>query len=183
MIFKLFWIIFLFPYLLLPFKRNSDILNEVAVSEYDLKAVFIYHFIKYFEWPEIEKKEFFEISVFGKSDIIYPLKEIAKKKLGIGKKIQVKRNDDLSGIESSQILFVPKDSRIYIPDILKKTENLNILIIGEEEGLCEKGIAINFVIRDGNLKFEINEAVLKKKGIQPSSQILKLAVTRFGEKE
>lgn len=184
MIFRILIIILLFPLFLFSLEAKNLLENEdIIISEYELKAVFIYHFIKYFEWIGLEDKEYFEIEVFGKSEILEPLEEISKKKSALGKKIKVISINSIDEIGEPQILFISKESTIFLSEIIKKTENIKVLVIGEEEGLCEKGIAINLVLREGNIKFEINEAILKNKGIKPSSQILKLAIRIIGEKE
>lgn len=164
-----------------PFQGLYSLGEEV--KEYDLKAAFLYHFTKYFEWQGLDENQFFEIDILGESEILEPLREIAEKKLVSGKPLKVKKIKNLQEIEGPQIIFISKSSKFEISEILKKTENLKTLIVGEEEGLCLKGVAVNFVIRDGNLRFEINERALKTAGIKPSSQIMKLAVSIFGNKE
>lgn len=181
MIFK-FSIIFVFSAGLF---LNFEVLYflEGEVKEYDLKAAFLYHFTKYFDWQGLDEIQFFEIDVLGESEIIEPLKEIGEKKLFYGKPLKVKKIKTLEEIEKPQMVFISKFSKFEISEVLKKAENQKTLIVGEEEGLCLKGVAVNFVIIDGNLKFEINERALKIAGIKPSSQIMKLAVSIFGQKE
>ena len=59
-------------------------------QEYKLKAVFIYHFTKYFQWSYSDTSGTFEIAIIGDSNIIDPLKEIAEKKLVKGRRIKIK---------------------------------------------------------------------------------------------
>jgi hypothetical protein len=54
--------------------------------------------------------------------------------------------------------------------------------VGEAEGLGFLGVAVNFVLREGTVKFEMNEQALKKARIQTSSQLLKLAILVNGKK-
>ncbi|MEJ5166564.1 MAG: YfiR family protein [Thermoanaerobaculia bacterium] len=170
-----------FLFIFQPFQVLYSLGEEV--KEYDLKAAFLYHFTKYFEWQGLEEIPFFEIDILGESEILEPLKEIAEKKLVFGKPLKVKKIETLKQIDKPQIIFISKFSKFEISGVLKKTENLKTLIVGEEEGLCLQGVAVNFVIRDGNLRFEINERALKIAGIKPSSQIMKLAVSLFGNRE
>jgi hypothetical protein len=48
--------------------------------------------------------------------------------------------------------------------------------------LAARGVAVNFVERDGNVKFEMNERALKESRIQAGSQLLKLAILIDAEK-
>ena len=45
-----------------------------------------------------------------------------------------------------------------------------------------RGVAVNFVLRDGTVKFEMNDKALKEARIQASSQLLKLAILIDEEK-
>lgn len=40
----------------------------------------------------------------------------------------------------------------------------NVLTVSDSPGLAERGVAINFVVVEGKLKFEINTATLKRAG-------------------
>jgi hypothetical protein len=66
--------------------------------------------------------------------------------------------------------------------VLDKFRGTDTLIVGETEGLAARGAAINFVIRDESVKFEINLKALKDAGIQAGSQLLRLAIVIDGEK-
>lgn len=175
--FKVLLIIFLISDLFFSFD-----LIEITAEEYDLKAVFLYNFIKYFEWEGIEEKEYFEIVIFGESPIYEPLNEIAKKKLVFGKTIRVKNLMNVEEINYPQIIFISKNSTKKFKEIYEKFFKYPVLIIGEEEGLCEKGASINFVIREGLLKFEINQDSLREAGLKASSQLLKLSISNLKKK-
>jgi hypothetical protein len=58
-------------------------LSETSASEYEVKAVFLYHFTRYMQWPEEKKPDVFSVVVFGESTIIAPLQEIARKKRSV----------------------------------------------------------------------------------------------------
>lgn len=181
--FRIFGLIILIFFLNISSEAQPFFYLEKEVKEYDLKAVFIYNFIRYFDWQDFEDKDFFEICILGKSDILDPLKKIAKEKFALGKPIKIRNIETLEEIGNPQILFISKYSNFEIQKILEKVKNFKVLTVGEEEGLCYKGVSINFVIREENLKFEINEKSLREAGIKPSSQILKLAVFILNGKE
>ena len=54
-----------------PAGRSSEIPPaQSATYEYDVKAVFLYHFTRYLAWPEEIEPEAFTIVVLGASDIL-----------------------------------------------------------------------------------------------------------------
>jgi hypothetical protein len=157
--------------------RTSDSARiETSTYEYDVKAVFLYHFTRYLQWPEKVDPGEFTIVVFGESGIIAPLQEIARKKSVGSSPIVVRQCSEIGQIGRPRILFIARSAAPGIARVLELTRGTDILTVGEEEGLGARGVAVNFVNRDGTVKFEMCEKTLKEAGIQVSSQLLKLAI-------
>jgi hypothetical protein len=156
--------------------------GDTAAYEYDVKAVFLYHFTRYLQWPEVIQPEAFTIVVLGKSGIVAPLQEIAKKKTVGLTPIMVRQCLEIGQIGHPRILFIAKSALPRIAQVLEKTQGTDILTVSEMEGLSTRGVAVNFVERDGKIKFEMNEKMLKDTHIQIGSQLLKLAILVDAEK-
>ena len=154
-----------------------------APSEYDLKAVFLYNFTRYLEWPEQGNGSgAFEIAVLGDSEILAPLREIAAKKTVRSAPIVVRQCLETGQIGRPRILFISRSAVPWLRQALEAARGADILTIGEEEGLAERGVAVNFVLRGGAVKFEMNEEALRGTGIQAGSQLLKPAIRVGREK-
>lgn len=156
--------------------------EEESRYEYEVKAVFLYNFTRYLEWPEEKDDEAFTIAVLGESPIVEPLRAIAAKKTIGRKPIVVRPCSKVEEIGRPRILFVAKSAVLRLPGVLEKTQGTSILTVGEAEGLGSRGVAVNFVLRDGAVKFEMNERAFKAAGIHVGSQLLKLAILVDGEK-
>ncbi len=154
-----------------------------AQAEAEVKAVFLFNFIRYLTWPEKNDSADFLISVLGDSPIYGPLREIAGKKSAGSIPIRVQQSDQFQTIGIPRILFISDSVSSLLPEILEKFRGTETLIVGETEGLAVRGAAINFVLRDDSVKFEINVAVLKAARIQAGSQLLRLAILVDGEAE
>jgi hypothetical protein len=150
--------------------------TEISPNEYDVKAVFLYHFTRYLQWPEAVEPAVFTIVVFGESGIVIPLQEIAKKKTVGPMPIVVRQCLEIGQIGRPRILFIAKSAVGSLPRLLEKIRGTDILTIGEAEGLGTQGVAVNFVERDGSIKFEMSKRMLKEARLQASSQLLKLAI-------
>ena len=145
-------------------------------KEYDIKATFIYHFTKYIKWIDSDSTENFKIAILGDNDIITPLEKIAKMRTVNNRKIIIKQSENMQDIDPCHILFISASKKNELNTILKNIGHKNILTIGDSEGFARKGVAINFVIIDGKIKFEINNRALERAGLQVSSQLQKLAI-------
>lgn len=156
----------------LVFGEESD-----AISLEDkIKAAFVYNFTKYIEWVDDDTTDSFEIGIIGDSDIIFPLQEIGEKELVNNKKIEIKHYQNIQDINVCHILFISASEKSQLQNILKKIENKNILTISDSKGFANEGVAINFVVVEGKIKFEINSNAINQAGLQVSSQLLKLAI-------
>jgi hypothetical protein len=150
--------------------------GDAGAYEDEVKAAYLYHFTRYLEWPGEQAPRAFDIAVLGDSGIVVPLQEIARKKTVGSLPIAVRQVLDLAQIGRPRILFIARTASRWLPQVLEKTRGKECLTVSEEEGLAASGTAVNFILRDGAVKFEMNEKALKEARIQPSAQLLKLAI-------
>ena len=146
-------------------------------NEYQVKAMFIYNFTKYIEWPQNQPDNVFRIGVVGKSDIIESLKAIAGQKKVGEKKIEVNSITPDESEHTYQIIFISQTQSKEIEKIGKANNGKGVLIIAEESDKFDKGAAINLVTQDKKIRFEINQTQAKNGGIKISSQLLPLALS------
>jgi hypothetical protein len=59
--------------------------------------------------------------------------------------------------------------------ILDRAGALPILTVGEDEEFAQKNGIINFVLKDGKVRLEINLAAARKAGLTMSSKLLAVA--------
>lgn len=155
--------------------------QKTGVEEYIAKAAFIYNFTKFVEWEKTETNNTssFVIGVIGDSPIYEHLLDLAASKTINNKKIEiVKCVVTLPSTCRCQILFVPENvTGKEFKDFMAALTTKNVLIISERKGFLDQGSAINFLIMENRIKFEINISSLNKSNLKASSQLLKLAST------
>lgn len=147
-------------------------------EEYAVKAAFIYNFTKFVEWDKSETSPTFVIGVIGESPIYKPLLELAATRTINNKKIEVLKCSATNPATCRcQILFVPEATKgtEFQEFISELTTSKNVLIISESKGFLNNGSAINFLVSENHIKFEINMGCLNKYNLKASSQLLKLA--------
>jgi len=140
-------------------------------NEYEVKAMFVFNFTKYVEWPE-SKSDFFTIGVIGESEITEPLERIATQKKVGDKKIVI-RTFSAETEDYCNIIIVSKSRLNKLDQIEKRYAGKGVLIISDESS---RSAAINLVTRDNKVRFEINQSLAKGGGVKISSQLLSLAV-------
>ena len=157
--------------------------HKEQLKEYELKAAYIYNFIKFTDWPKDtfkEEKDPLIIGVFNE-DQQKSLSKILKEKKKDNRPIQIvhlKNDDDKSEkkLQSCQVLFFPdtlKKSDELV--IFKHIKNHPILTIGERNQFLETGGMINFILEKKKIRFEINLIEADKAKLQIRAKLVRLA--------
>jgi len=151
------------------------VLPAVA-QNYKMHSVFVYSFTRYVIWPETYNSGDFEIMVLGESPIIDELKTMAQSKKVGDRTIKVTKIASPSEIKKCNMLFVSAGKTALIPEVMEKVNAQSILVISEEVGAAQKGSDINFIIKDGKLAFELNQASVNRQGLRVSNELSRLAI-------
>lgn len=142
-----------------------------------LKAVFLYNFTKYIEWPEAYREGNFVITVYGSSStLLAELRNITATKMLGQQKFEIKSTTSLDGIGKSHILFIPQETAFTMNEIAAKLKGKSTLIVTEKSGMAKQGSAINFVVIENKQKFELNKSNAEKYNLKVSSNLSSLAI-------
>jgi len=140
------------------------------------KALFMYNFTKYIEWPATQRQGDFIIGVLGNAALTKELETIAgKQKVGT-QSIVVKTFASVDDIDNCSILFVPAGKSSQMGMVVSKLGSKSILIITDKEGLAKQGACINYVMDGDKLKYEVNKSNIEKKGLTVSNALLALGI-------
>jgi hypothetical protein len=157
--------------------RSSDVYaQESKPGEYQVKAAFLYNFIKFVEWPDDRNTRtgIINICVLGENPFDDAFDSIQGETVG-NRKFRIKRFRTRQHIDDCQVLFISRSEREDIENILATVKGLNILTVGDIEGFAQKGVILNFYIENNRVRFEINLNSLRRSGLRISSKVMHLA--------
>ena len=143
-------------------------------QEEKFKAIFIYNFTKYINWPPNTGN--FVINILGNDAIINEIEGIASKKTVGNTQIETKRVNSTAEIANCQILFITAGKMDMLAEAFLVAKRKKILLITEKPNAIKNGSCINFVIRDGKLTFEISKSNIELCGLEVSSDLLKMGI-------
>jgi len=142
-----------------------------------VKAVFIYNFTKYIEWPAEYQSGEFTIGILGSSDALFSeLVKMSKVKKVSNQSFSIQTIDNIKDIEKPHILYIPQDSDINLTQAVEKLKGKSTLIVTEKPGLARKGSGINFIFEGNRQKFELNKSNIESHNLKVASNLEKLAV-------
>ena len=142
-----------------------------------IKAVFIYNFTKYIEWPSEDQADEFKIGILGENAPLYfELDKMSKLKKVANKSFTINSFESLKDIGQPHILYIPADKTELLKEAVLKLKGKSTLIVTEKPGMALQGSAINFVIVGSHQKFELNKANVSKHNLKVASILENLAV-------
>lgn len=152
--------------------------EEPQPSEYQLKAVFLYNFAKFVEWPQeafANPSTPFTIGVLGQSPFGDELDRTVRNKTINGHPFAIKYLRAISEVSTCHILFICSSERKRLSDILKAASAGNVLTVAETDRFLQAGGMIRFFMDDKKVRFEINDEAARSAGLRISSKLLGIA--------
>ena len=145
-------------------------------DETTVKALFVYNFTKYIEWPEQNISQQFRIGILGESAINDKLSMILKGKKIYNRTVEIKEIKSLDEIGGCQILYITKNTSEKLKQVLDRYSQNEMLIVTEEKNMAVKGAGINIIEKDQKIRFEMNNTAIKKAGLKVANQLYELAI-------
>lgn len=145
-------------------------------SEYQVKAAFLCNFAKFIEWPDesiTDSNTTMNLFVLGEDPFGSDLDAIQGMAIR-GRTLVIKRIKSLRDMHHCHMLFICDSEKDRLEQILKSLKGLSVLTISDQEGFGQRGVIINFYIRERKVRFEINMETAKRVGLKISSKLLQL---------
>jgi hypothetical protein len=181
-------------------KASAD---SAASLEYQVKAAFLYNFIKFVDWPKgktTDSNAPLTIGIIGQDpfeDAFEPLQERETKDRKViiqrfegfveleksGKKKKDQPHPKSQDIQKCHLLFICPSESERIADIIASVKDHSVLTVADTQGFLEAGGIINFIVEEKKVRFEINVTTAKRAKLQIRSQLLRLAKRVVEEKD
>ncbi|MGH9327471.1 MAG: YfiR family protein [Terriglobia bacterium] len=148
------------------------------VSEYAVKAAFVYKFSEFVEWPAGSFKSSnapITICVLGENPFGNALEQITEGKFFAGRGFQVMHISSANTAKGCRVLFISRSEKKRLGPILSDLAQPGILTVGDTAGYAERGVMINLYLEGDKVRFEINPDAAARAGIKISSKLLSLA--------
>jgi hypothetical protein len=150
-----------------------------SINEFEIKAVFIYNFTQFVQWPEESfqsPEEKFVIGVLGENVFGRSLEEAVAGEHYQSRPIIVEYYPTVKDIRKCHILFIGSQTNVGALD-----RDGAVLTIGEADNfMSQKGI-LKFYSEGNRIRIEINQERATAEGLTISSKLLRLA-TIYKEK-
>jgi hypothetical protein len=145
--------------------------------EYQIKAVFLFNFAQFVEWPATafaSPSAPLCIGVLGKDPFGSALDDTVQGETIRNRKLIVQRSNSPTDLKNCQLVYVSDSERARVPEVLSALTPQAVLTVSDIESFARRGGAINFYLEGNKVRFEINPNSARREGIKISSQLLAL---------
>ena len=161
--------------LLLIFVAICSLVSTTAQarSENEIKAVYLYNFIKFITWPQEPSTSDINICIYGENPFGGQAEKLNTLKA---------RNRSLNLIYPDKedrpdctVVFISPSEEKFADELLIRVNSHPVLTVSDIDSFTNKGGMIGFIKLGNIVKFDINLKKARASNIQISSKLLELA--------
>jgi len=146
--------------------------------EYEVKAVFLFNFAQFVEWPPgvfPDAGAPLVIGVLGDDPFGPFLDETVRDEKVNGRPLAIRRFRHLEEIDRCQILFVNLTEAAGLEKVFDALRDRNVLTVGESDRFATRGGMIRFMTEKNKIRLRINLESVTAGGLKISSKLLRPA--------
>jgi hypothetical protein len=162
---------------------NQAAANDLARSELQTKAGFLYNFALFTTWPTnalSSPTNAIIIGVLGHDTLRPVLREMLTGKQIQQRPIEIRQYQHGREARDCHVLYIGLSEASRLADELQGLGNAPVLTVGDMPGFMEQGGIIGLVKTNDRVAFNVNLAVAQKSGLTLSSKLLRLAAKIVG---
>jgi hypothetical protein len=147
-------------------------------DEYQVKAVFLFNFGQFVEWPSNaydSPQAPFVICVLGEDPFGKTLDDVVRGEAVGSRSLVVRRYTDADGIAGCNILFVGRNDAALLDEALAAARGHSVLTVTDVDGAASNGAIIVLYNDRQRIRMRINLAAAKANHLVISSKLLRPA--------
>lgn len=171
---NLFRVIFLSVVLLI----SGAATQEPIAREFQIKAVFLFNFTQFVQWPSTAFEHSdspLVIGIVGDDPFGSYLDETLRNEKIENHSLVVERYASIADIADCHILFIALSARQGMRGAVEAMKSKPVLTVSDEENFTKVGGMVRFYNENGRIRLRINVEPATNSGLTISSKLLRLA--------
>jgi hypothetical protein len=152
---------------------------QTAISpEYQVKAVFLFNFAQFVDWPArafSEPEAPLTIGVLGEDPFGSYLDETVRGEKVNGRRLIVQRYRRMGDVKICHVLFISRSEADRLEQILGSLKGRNVLTVGDTDDFASRGGMIALATEKNKVRLRINLEAVKAANLTVSSKLLRVA--------
>jgi hypothetical protein len=158
---------------------GSDASTQTGVSKgYQVKAVFLFNFAQFVEWPPsafAAASSPIVIGVLGEDPFGAYLDETVRGEKVDNRPLEVQRYRLVDEIKICHILFISRSEASHLEQILVSLKDRSLLVVGDGDDFAQRGGMIRLATVQNKIRLIINVEVAQRASLTISSKLLRSA--------
>ena len=157
---------------------EGPVYAQQAPTEFQVKAAYLFNFLKFVEWPEdmpADLQSHWVIGIVGNQQLDDELTQVVSGKIVQGHLIQVKAFKPTEDLRGVHILFIGTSEKKQLPPILASLRGSSVLTVADMDNFVESGGMIQLVMEDNRVRLAIDVGATVRARLKVSSKLLALA--------
>ena len=157
---------------------GQNLAHAQAISEYRVKAAYLYSFARFIEWPSqsfANAAAPLKFCIMNDQAVEYELNQIAGNKRVDGRRVEVLSVQSSDEVEDCHLLFINSSQSKRAQHILDNLRHKTVVTVGDSKGFVEQGGIIDFALQDNRVQFRVNHRAANEAGVQISARLLSVA--------
>jgi hypothetical protein len=147
------------------------------LSEYQVKAAFLFNFAKFIEWPSSNWADgnALVLCVVGDDPFGADLIRVVAGQSVRGQMILIRKNRFGEDLRGCHILFISDSEKAHVGQILAGLQGHPVLTVSDIDGFAQAGGVMQFVTEQSRVRFLVNLEAASQAKLRINSKLLALA--------
>ncbi len=149
-----------------------------APTEFQVKAVFVFNFATFVQWPPEQQAASntpFVIGLLGADELAGHLEEAVRGEQVDGHPLQVRRYRSVEEVDDCRILFIGRGHQAQLGRVLGRLDGRRTLTVSDVEDAARNGVMIQLANERNRVRLLINVDAAQAAGLTISSNLLRPA--------
>ncbi len=152
---------------------SAVLAHSTELTEYQLKAAFLYNFAVFTEWPA-EVGTSLNLCILGPDPFGDEINDLQGKAVG-NRTLTLLRKATNQSVSGCQIVFISAQAIRSLPRVLDEIRARPVLTVADSAGAARQGVVLNMAVAQNRVTFEASQAAARASRLTLSSKLLRLA--------
>jgi hypothetical protein len=155
----------------------AAVAQTAVTREYDLKAVFVFRFTSFVDWPVSPSAPGapFIIGILGQDPFGSTLDDVVRSERVKERRIEVRRFARVQDVGACDILFISRSEAPRLPQVLPVLKGRPVLTVSDIDHFASQGGMMELATTGSRIHLVVNLPALEEAGLVVSSKLLRLA--------
>jgi hypothetical protein len=157
---------------------NASGSSAAAPSEYRVKAVFLFNFTQFVEWPPgvFKSPEApFVIGILGDDPFGAEIDSVVRGETVGLRPLVIERYHAVTDVRDCNILYIGRTQIGHLPEILAALAGRSILTVSDSDTADQRGVMIRLLTQSNRIRMQIDVGAAKRGNLTISSKLLRPA--------